>query len=145
MGAGSRASSTPSSWSKRRLAVYHLRYPFTALRSVADLVVEGGRMIVEIAILADDDRRSLLFCPVGEESPYEPCSVSFFNREGMTDTLKTFGFRVEKLEYLNETDRQRTDDAIIRASFLCTKDCALAAEHPHHYWSGGKHKNWQRV
>ena len=125
--------------------LYHLRYPFTALRTVADLVIEGGRVIIETGILADDDRRALLFCPVGEESPYEPSSVSFYNRKGMIDTLKTFGFRVDKIEYHNDADRQRADDTIIRASFLCTKDSALAAEHPHHYWSGGKHKTWQRV
>jgi 2-polyprenyl-3-methyl-5-hydroxy-6-metoxy-1,4-benzoquinol methylase len=47
--------------------LYHLRYPFTALRSLADLVVEGGRMIVETGILADNDRRSFLFCPLRDE------------------------------------------------------------------------------
>jgi 2-polyprenyl-3-methyl-5-hydroxy-6-metoxy-1,4-benzoquinol methylase len=27
--------------------LYHLRYPFSALRTLADLVVEGGRMIID--------------------------------------------------------------------------------------------------
>jgi tRNA (mo5U34)-methyltransferase len=125
--------------------LYHLRYPFTALRTLADLVPDGGRMIIETGILADDDRRALLFCPVGEESPYDRSSVSFYNRKGLTDTLKTFGFRVDTTEYHSDADRQRTDAAIIRGCFLCTKDSALAAKHPHHYWTGGQHKNWQRV
>jgi SAM-dependent methyltransferase len=125
--------------------LYHLRYPFTALKTLADLVPDRGRMIIETEILADDDQRALLFCPAGEESPCEPSSVSFYNRKGLTDTLKTFGFRVDTTEYQSDADRQRTDAAIIRGSFLCTKDGALAGKHPHHYWSGGKHKNWQRV
>ena len=125
--------------------LYHLRYPFTALRTLVDLVPEGGHMIIETVIFADDDRHALLFCPTGEESPCDLSSVSFYNRKGMTDTLKTFGFRVEATEYQSEVDRQRTDGAMIRGSFLCTKESALARKYPHHYWSGGKHKNWQRV
>jgi hypothetical protein len=96
-------------------------------------------------ILADDDGRALLFCPVGEESPYERSSVSFYNRKGMIDTLHTFGFRVDTTDYHNDADRHRTDGAVIRGSFLCTKESSLAAKHPHHYWGGGKHKNWQRL
>jgi len=125
--------------------LYHLRYPFIALKTLADLVPHGGRMIIETVILADDDRRALLFCPAAEESPCESSSVTFYNRKGLTDTLKTFGFRVDTTEYLRDADSQRADAAIIRASFLCTKDTALANKYPHHYWSGGKHKNWQSV
>jgi SAM-dependent methyltransferase len=125
--------------------LYHLRFPFSALETVANVVVEGGRIIIETAIFADDDRLALLYCPVGEESPYERTSVSFYNRKGMIDTLKTFGSRVDTTEYLVDADRQRTDGAIVRACFSCTKDSSLTAEHPHDYWSGGKHKTWQRI
>jgi SAM-dependent methyltransferase len=123
--------------------LYHLRYPFSALGALADLVPDSGRMIIETGILVDDDRRALLFCPLGEESPYDASSVTFYNRKGMTDTLKTFGFRVDATDYLKQEDRERTDGAIVRASFLCTKDATLAAKYPHHYWKGGKHKNWR--
>jgi SAM-dependent methyltransferase len=124
--------------------LYHLRYPFTALSTLADLLPEGGRMIIETGIFADDDQRALLFCPVGKESPYEPSSVTFYNRKGMIDSLKTFGLRTDATDYQSDKDRKRSDGAIVRGTFLCTKVAALAAEHPHHYWKGGAHKHWQK-
>ena len=125
--------------------LYHLRYPFTAFKTLSDLLPDGGRMIVETAIFADDDKRALLFCPVGEESPYEPTSVTFYNRKGMVDSLRTFGLRTDAVDYVDEHQRQLTDGAIIRGTFLCTKDSALQNEHPHHYWEGGAHKTWQKT
>jgi SAM-dependent methyltransferase len=124
--------------------LYHLRYPFLALNTLAELLLEGGRMIIETGIFADDDERALLFCPVGQESPYEPSSVTFYNRKGLIDSLRTFGLRTDAVDYKSDKDRRRTDGAIIRGTFLCTKVAALAAEHPHHYWKGGAHKNWQK-
>jgi len=125
--------------------LYHLRYPFTALKTLTNLLPDRGRMIVETAIFADDDKRALLFCPVGEESPYEATSVTFYNRKGMVDTLRTFGLRTDAVDYINKDERQLTDGAIIRGTFLCTKDTALLKEHPHHYWTGGTHKTWQKT
>jgi SAM-dependent methyltransferase len=124
--------------------LYHLRYPFTALSTLADLLPEGGRMLIETGIFADDDKRALLFCPVGKESPYEPSSVTFYNRKGMIDSLRTFGLRIDATDYRSDKDRKCTDGSIIRGTFLCTKVAALAAEHPHHYWKGGAHKGWQK-
>jgi SAM-dependent methyltransferase len=125
--------------------LYHLRYPFTALKTLADLLPDGGRMIIETGIFADDNKRSLLFCPVGSESPYEPSSVSFYNRKGMVDSLRTFGLKTDAADYQSDKDRNRTDGAIVRGTFLCTKDSSLAAEHPHHYWAGGSHRRWQKT
>jgi SAM-dependent methyltransferase len=125
--------------------LYHLRYPFTALKTLSDLLPDGGRMIVETGIFADDDKRALLFCPVGKESPYEPSSVTFYNRKGMVDSLRTFGLRTDAVDYKSDKDRRRTDGEIIRGTFLCTKDSALMKEHPHHYWVGGAHKHWQKT
>ncbi len=125
--------------------LYHLRYPFSALKTLADLLPDGGRMIIETGIFADENKRALLFCPVGKESPYEPSSVTFYNRKGMVDSLKTFGLRVDAVDYMSDKDRKRTDGKIIRGTFLCTKDSALAAEHPQHYWVGGAHKHWQKA
>jgi hypothetical protein len=124
--------------------LYHLRFPFTALKGLADLLPEGGRMLIETGIFADEDKRALLFCPIGAESPYEPSSVTFFNRKGLADSLQTFGLRVDATEYQSDKDRRRNDGAIVRGSFLCTKDSNLAKKHPQHYWVGGSHKRWQR-
>ena len=124
--------------------LYHLRFPFSALKTLSDLMPDGGRMIIETGIFADENKRALLFCPVGEESPYEPSSVTFYNRKGLRDTLETFGLRVDATEYQSSKDANRTDGAIVRGSFLCTKDTSLAKKHPQHYWTGGTHKRWQQ-
>jgi hypothetical protein len=51
----------------------------------------------------------LLYCPIDEESPYEPTSVSFFTIKGLTDTLSSLGIRVESVNLLgaqvNDVDR----------------------------------------
>jgi SAM-dependent methyltransferase len=122
--------------------LYHLRYPFLAIKKLSELLPDGGRMIIETAIFADDDQRSLLYCPVGEESPYEPSSVTFFNRKGLSDTLGSFGLGVDATDYMREEDRQRTDGRVLRGMFLCTKKDALMDRHPHRYWSGATHKTW---
>jgi SAM-dependent methyltransferase len=124
--------------------LYHLRYPFQALRIVTDILRDGGYMIVETGIFADDDRRSLLFCPVGEESPYERSSCSFFNRKGLIDTLRSFGLRVESVGYCNDEDRSCVDGRVIRGTFLCVNDRSLRKEFPHEYWVGATHENWKK-
>jgi SAM-dependent methyltransferase len=124
--------------------LYHLRYPFLGIQTLEALLPEGGRMIVETGIFADDDQRALLFCPIGKESPYEPSSVTFFNRKGMIDTLRSFGLRVDVVDYSSEKSRTMTDGKIVRGTFLCTKVSALKAEHPHNYWTGGTHNTWQK-
>jgi SAM-dependent methyltransferase len=76
--------------------LYHLRYPCWALKLLRDVLVAGGLMVLETAVLADDNRHAMLYCPVGAESPYEPTSVTFFNRKGLHDTLASIGFRVDR-------------------------------------------------
>jgi SAM-dependent methyltransferase len=79
--------------------LYHLRYPFWALRQVRNVLNSGGWLILETAVMVDDNRHALLHCPVGSESPYEPTSCTFFNTKGLTDTLKSMGFVVRKVDY----------------------------------------------
>jgi SAM-dependent methyltransferase len=124
--------------------LYHLRYPFQALKIISDLMPDGGKLLIETAIFADRDKRALLFCPIGKDQPYDRSSTTFFNRKGLVDTLTSFGLRVDATDYVTDRDRRRTDESIIRGSFLCTKDTALSAAHPHNYWSGGKHMNWTK-
>ncbi len=74
--------------------LYHLRYPFLGLRKAADLLKDGGMMILETAYLAELPDLPILLCPVGDFSPFEPTSVTFFNRRGLSDTLASFGLKV---------------------------------------------------
>src|SRR5262245_42038850 len=46
--------------------LYHLRYPFWGLKILRDLLVpNAGILIVETAILIDENRHAMLFCPTG--------------------------------------------------------------------------------
>ncbi len=80
--------------------LYHLRYPFWGLKAIRDVMKPGGRLIVETAIWESGDRRALLFCPVGKESPYEETSPAFFNEKGLVDSLGSLGFKTLGLEYV---------------------------------------------
>lgn len=81
--------------------LYHLRYPFWALKMIRDVLNEDGLLIIETGIWVDSNQRSLLFCPIGNESPYEPTSCTFFNIKGLIDTLFSLGLVVEQIELLN--------------------------------------------
>jgi SAM-dependent methyltransferase len=81
--------------------LYHLRYPFQALKLICDVLNEGGQLVLETAVFLDRGRRPLLFCPIGGESPYEPTSCTFFNTRGLKDTLGSFGLTVQRTEYAN--------------------------------------------
>lgn len=74
--------------------LYHLRYPFWALRIVRELLNKDGILLIETAIWNRERDNSLLFCPTGKESPYEPSSCTFFNIKALTDTLHVMGFDV---------------------------------------------------
>jgi 2-polyprenyl-3-methyl-5-hydroxy-6-metoxy-1,4-benzoquinol methylase len=124
--------------------LYHLRYPFSALKTLSDLLPDGGRMIVETIIFADADKRALLFCPLKKDHPWKRSSITFFNRKGLIDSLTSFGLRTDETDWINDYDRQCHTETFVRGSFLCTKDNALAADFPHYRWSGGFHKTWQK-
>jgi SAM-dependent methyltransferase len=72
--------------------LYHLRYPMWALQKICDVLRPGATLLIETAILVDDNRHPLLYCPVGGDSPYEPTSCSFFNLRGLTDSVASLGF-----------------------------------------------------
>lgn len=77
--------------------LYHLRYPFVGLRKVADLLKTGGFVILETAYLEEFPDLPMLCCPVGDFSPFEPTSVTFFNRRGLSDSLGSFGLKVTEV------------------------------------------------
>lgn len=77
--------------------LYHLRYPFWSLKIIRDLLVEDGLMILETAVIVDDDRLAMLWCPSPADTPYtarEANSCSFFNAKALRETLNSLGFDV---------------------------------------------------
>ena len=78
--------------------LYHLRYPFWALRRVREILADGGQLIIETAILDAWHNHALVYCPIGSESPYEPTSVTFFNTKGLIDTLYSLGISVRSVD-----------------------------------------------
>lgn len=84
--------------------LYHLRYPFWALKLVKDIMPKGGILILETAVWRGDGRYAMLYCPVGVESPYEPTSCTFFNPKGLVDTLQSLGIQVIGMRYLSDQE-----------------------------------------
>lgn len=85
--------------------LYHLRYPFTSLKIIRDMLKPGGKLILETAIMRSWkfnklEKMALLFCPTEKESPYEPTSVTFFNTKGMKDSLRTLKYEPETVNFL---------------------------------------------
>lgn len=74
--------------------LYHMRYPFQALRIVRDVLEDGGRLVLETAVLDGFEAYPLLYCPVNDTGPFEATSPTFFNERGLSDTLSSMGFSV---------------------------------------------------
>jgi SAM-dependent methyltransferase len=88
--------------------LYHLRYPFWALKLIRDVVNENGYLIVETGVFIDESQKAMLFCPIGSESPYEPSSCTFFNLKGLIDTLFSLGLIVEEVKLLSKSNLSLT-------------------------------------
>lgn len=77
--------------------LYHLRYPFSALRIIRDLVSDGGKLILETGMLDDSNRNAILYCPAPNDSPQKTRggnSCTFFNEKALIESLEYFGIRV---------------------------------------------------
>lgn len=134
--------------------LYHLRYPFWALKLVRDLLRDGGHLVLETAVLIDDNRRAVLHCPIGGDSPYEPTSCTFFNSKGLMDTLGSLGLTVHSFEYLSnagstpgrpvgveparvvETAGADGPTVIDRAALVCQYLPGAADSRTSGYWNG---------
>lgn len=120
--------------------LYHLRYPFWALKLVKDLLANDGVLVLETAILWDDNRHALMFCPTGEESPYEATSCTFFNRKGLHDTLTSMGFRVGLWECIQRPAVAAgtplpAKPLVTRCVTVCRKE-AVGKDEVQGYWDG---------
>ncbi|HET6249601.1 MAG TPA: class I SAM-dependent methyltransferase [Tepidisphaeraceae bacterium] len=95
--------------------LYHLRYPFQALRIIRDLLADDGVLLIETAIWRVFERIPLLYCPTGAESPYESSSVTFFNPRGLIATMASFGFDAQFVDHLFGRKMFRTKGATARS------------------------------
>ncbi|HKK13521.1 MAG TPA: class I SAM-dependent methyltransferase [Gammaproteobacteria bacterium] len=77
--------------------LYHLKYPFSALKVVRDLAKNGGSLILETCIFDDFNSRASLYCPSPSDTPYKgrgANSCAFFNEKALHENLQYFGFKV---------------------------------------------------
>jgi SAM-dependent methyltransferase len=120
--------------------LYHLRYPNLAFKVLREVMHRGGTLLIETAIFHGADDHAMLYCPVGNDSPYEPTSCTFYNKKGLTDTLASFGFRTLSFTCLNPAagkKRQRDSNPIIdRAVVECEYTGHCGNEFVERYWHG---------
>ena len=125
--------------------LYHLRDPFAGLRVLAELLVEGGVLIVETALLLGAERWAELWCPIGRDGPYDATSPSFFNRKGLVDTLTSLGIAVDGFELLGDPLRHPSSwrarllgrtRRVDRATLACRRVSRLADSTINAYWYG---------
>lgn len=121
--------------------LYHLRYPFMALKKISEALVEGGILILETAIWDEKSDKALLWCPTSEDSPYESSSVTFFNHKGLKDNLIMFNLYPEL-----RIPKPKHTLNIRRTSIRCVKktDQNERKIKTQTYWDGNFHKTWQK-
>ena len=120
--------------------LYHLRYPYHALGNVREMLKPGGTLVLETAIFYGYDEHAMLYCPVGQESPYGPTSCTFFNLKGLTDTLESLGFRVRSTSTLHPDAAEQNefcrDPVIDRAVVVCERVERDSSDKVEQYWHG---------
>lgn len=133
--------------------LYHLRYPFWALKLIKDVLHEGGQLIVETAVYRDNNSRAMLFCPVGSDCPYQDettCTV--FNEKGLQDTLFSLGFVTQKTELLPAKEKENKPSLLTRiksrlrgvepempyidrVTVVCCKQSQVESKFARQYWN----------
>jgi SAM-dependent methyltransferase len=136
--------------------LYHLRYPFWGLKLLKDVLRPGGTLLLETAVYVDDNRKAILFCPTGEDSPLEETSCTFFNLKGLADTLHSLGLQVQRHELYDRTHehlanrrrlrvrvrswlsgrREEEQVPLDRVTMVCRADPGLVDRHVSNYWHG---------
>jgi SAM-dependent methyltransferase len=111
--------------------LYHLRYPIWGLKCIRDVMQPGGWLILETGVYLDHTETPLLYCPIDEESPYEPTSISFFNVKGLTDTLSSIGIRVQSSELLGQPVSN-----VDRGTLVCQFVPEMLHPNQREYWEG---------
>ena len=78
--------------------LYHLRYPFYSFKKIKNILSNNGKLVLETGIYLDNNKRSMLYCPIEGDSEFEKTSCTFFNVKGLKDSLRSMGIEVEKYE-----------------------------------------------
>jgi SAM-dependent methyltransferase len=104
--------------------LYHLRYPVWGLKKIISVLKDGGTLVLETAILDGLEDHALLYCPIGDESPYEGTSITFFNVKGLVDTLYSLGITVREMFFLEPRAAPEASAGVAklpvnRATFVC--------------------------
>lgn len=110
--------------------LYHLRYPFWGLKKIADCVKTGGLLLIESGALSDTlstQHSDMLFCPV-ENSPYEVTSCTFFNRQGLTTTMRSLGFELFKHDVLDSVSVSPDKKHKVNRQFFHFRNVAIPKE-----------------
>lgn len=120
--------------------LYHLRYPFSALKIVRDLTKGNGQLLLETGIIEDFNRNALMYCPSPKDSPQRSRggnSCTYFNEKALIETLEHFGLksrskavptrplrRLAKKLYRNRWRSYNTSNIVI----LCERDRSMDNE-----------------
>ncbi len=144
--------------------LYHLRYPFQALKIVTDLLEEGGQLLIETSILLEDKNRALLYCPTKEDGPYGSTSCTFFNSKALVDTLESIGVQTVNYElsikenffknllklFLRTLGLKsfmgKNLTSVCRGLFLCKKNSSIIIDDDYKYWNSShkRHTIYQK-
>jgi SAM-dependent methyltransferase len=132
--------------------LYHLRYPFQALKIISNILKEDGTLILETAILQESFDRAILYCPINEDGPFGSTSCTFFNPKGLIDTLISMGietkdyslsFKVNKYKiflksilriFFKKKFLGKNLTTVCRGLFLCKKNSKLIDQNDSKYW-----------
>lgn len=123
--------------------LYHMKYPFLALKRLSELTKDKGFLLIESAMYMDDNTIPLLYCPTAgsiKPSPsskkiYGQSAPTFFNHKALIEHLQSFGFELINVY----PDRRGSNNSIERDSFLCKKNKNLIDKELMNYFDGGNH------
>lgn len=106
--------------------LYHLKYPFLALRNLRDLVKDDGVVILETGIFDDFNSRAVLYTPSLKDTPYSS-SPSYFNERGLIENLEYYGLRVQEKQIINPFFRRLVKKVVAKffLSFYPTSNIIL--------------------
>jgi SAM-dependent methyltransferase len=120
--------------------LYHLRYPFWGLKVLRDVIKPGGVLLLETAIFYGCDGHAMLYCPLGDDSPYEATSCAFFNRKGLLDTMAGLGWRTLSFHCLHPDAEAAPPSngtiTIDRAVAVCVYTGQCGNDLVNRYWHG---------
>tara|TARA_B100001059_G_C17760197_1_gene542381 strand:+ start:266 stop:1183 length:918 start_codon:yes stop_codon:yes gene_type:complete len=86
--------------------LYHLRYPIWGLKKLASCLSDNGFLLLESGMLVNKtlENKDILYCPV-EESPYEESSCTFFNKKGLSTTMRSLKFKLLDSRTINQNKK----------------------------------------